>query len=358
MIPELARLLEFLCAHCDQARLARSRERFIVSLNWQAVDRPPVVVSAPLPASFPFRPFPFHEIFQSPEKMLYNELLHAFDLSIAAAHDVDTDLPWTVRANYGTVLLASMYGAAVEQVGDNPPWVQHNAGAEISLEHILAIDPHDMTVGWMPRVRETMECYRDLLAGFPPLDEAISITLPDLQGPFDNFEQIRGTNAFIDLLDSPELANEAMRRIAETQVAAARYLQPYCTDGPPGYCHQHGFMLRGNILLRCDSAIMVSPEIYSDLIAPHDDWVMQQLGGGGIHCCGRMMHLVEGFLRLPALQSLDLGQSELNDRDQLYALARTRKTALIRLHVTPDELAGGTFEKRFPTGIAAICRKS
>ena len=356
MISQLARLLEFLCAHCDQARLARSRKRFVASLNWQAVDRPPVVVSASLPADFPFRPFPFHEIFESPEKMLHNELLDAFDLSIAAAHDVETDLPWTVRANYGTVLIASMYGAAVEQVGDNPPWVQHDSGGDMSLAQILTTDPLDMTAGWMPRVRETMESYRALLAAYPPLDEVISITLPDLQGPFDNFEQIRGTNAFMDLLDAPELANQAMLRIAETQVAAARYLQPCCTDGPPGYCHQHGFMLRGNILLRCDSAIMVSPEVYGDLIAPHDNWVMEQLGGGGIHCCGRMMHLVEGFLRLPALQSLDLGQSELNDRDQLYALARTRKAALIRLHITPDELASGAFREQFPTGIAAICR--
>jgi hypothetical protein len=210
MIARLERLLAYLCVHYDGERMARSRERFLAALNWQTVDHPPVVVSAPLPAGLPFTPFPYQEIFESPEKMLCNELLHAFELSIAASPTIETDLPWTVRANYGTVLIASLYGASVQQVGENPPWVRHDTGVDISLEQILAVDPHDMTNGWMPRVRETMEYYHDVLTKFPPLDQAIAITLPDLQGPFDNFEQIRGTRAFTDLLDSPELADQAI----------------------------------------------------------------------------------------------------------------------------------------------------
>jgi hypothetical protein len=83
---------------------------------------------------------------------------------------------------------------------------------------------------------------------------------------------------------------------------------------------------------------------------------LEALGGGGIHSCGDISHLAPEYLKLPALQSLDLGQSELNDRDALYEMARERKTALIRVHTTAGELASGQFRERFPTGVATILR--
>lgn len=288
--------------------------------------------------------------------MLFNELLHAWDLSAATSHTLDHDLPWTIRANFGTVVAASMLGAKVEQAGDNPPWVRHD-GAEIPLESITAEPPETLLdKGWLPRVRETMETYHAILATQPELREAVRVTLPDLQGPFDNFAHLRGSQAFLDLMDDPDLASEALGHLADVQVAAARSLQNLVTDGPEGFSHQHGFMIRGGILLRCDSVIMVSAETYRDLIAPHDNHVLQQMGGGGIHSCGDISHLVAAYLELPALQCLDLGQSELNDRQQVYNLARRRGVSLIRVHATADELASGNFRKKFPTGVAAIHR--
>ena len=63
--------------------------------------------------------------FDDAEKMLFNELVCAFDTSIALRDRVGDDLPLTIRANFGTVLIASMFGAAAEQIGDNPPWIRH-----------------------------------------------------------------------------------------------------------------------------------------------------------------------------------------------------------------------------------------
>lgn len=51
--------------------------------------------------------------------MLFNELVCAFDTRIAHAQEVGADLPLTVRANFGTVLVASVFGADVRQVDDN-----------------------------------------------------------------------------------------------------------------------------------------------------------------------------------------------------------------------------------------------
>lgn len=358
--PPLQALLETLCARLDSRQRQTVDSRFEKALTWNQVDHVPVIISAPPPPDEArFEPLPHSAIFESPKQMLYNELVHAFDLSILQSNRIRHDLPWTVRANFGTVLVASIFGCQVEQVGDNPPWVRHDSGYDLSPEAILDADIGSLAAaGWLPRVIETLEAYHDLLAPYPELREAIRITLPDLQGPFDNFEHLRGNDAFLDLIDEPEICSAAIRRVAEVQVEASRLLAPLCSDGPEGFCHQHGFMLRGGILLRCDSVIMVSADIYRDLIAPHDNWVMEQFGGGAIHSCGNIGHLVDAYLELPALQSLDIGQSEMNDRDALYAKARERKIALIRVHAEKQELEDGSFRTRYPTGIAAIHRAS
>ena len=67
-------------------------------MDWLAVDRLPLVMCYPPDDDSPFRPFRHSEIFSDPEKMLYNELVHAFDTSIAMRSRIDDDLPLTVRA--------------------------------------------------------------------------------------------------------------------------------------------------------------------------------------------------------------------------------------------------------------------
>jgi len=359
MKPRIEALFDCLHRQLEQVDLSAIEERCRRSLQWQEVDRPPVIVSAPLPMTdeFPFRPYPMSETFDNPEKMLYNELVHAFEQSIAASRRIGHDLPWTVRANYGTVLVASMYGARVEQVGENPPWVRHDGVEAIPLEAICEDTPETLlSRGWFQRVRSTMQSYHELLANYPELKRAIRITLPDLQGPFDNFEHVLGNDVFLDMVDDPEACAQALAHVAQTQVLAAKALEPLVTDGPDGFSHQHGFMQRGHILLRCDSVIMLSAKMYAEQVACHDNWVMEQMGGGAIHSCGNISHLWPEYLKLPALRSLDLGQSEMNDRDAIYAQAKEKQIAVIRIHATVDEWRSGNFQSRYPTGVFAIIR--
>jgi hypothetical protein len=117
-------------------------------------------------------------------------------------------------------------------------------------------------------------------------------------------------------------------------------------------------MIRGQILLRDDSAIMVSPRMYRQQIAPHDERVLAEMEGGGIHSCGNFMHNVGAMLELPSLQCLDFGQSSLNDVDAIYAQAKPRRIALVRVSVTAEELRQGDIRRslrdRFPTGVTLL----
>lgn len=149
-----------------------------------------------------------------------------------------------------------------------------------------------------------------------------------------------------------------MASVATAQIEFARHLSSLVTDGPPGYCHQHAVMQKGNVVLRCDTAIMISAKMYRRQVAPHDERVLRDLGGGGIHCCGCFPHLVPEFLRLPSLQSIDLGQPELNDIAEMYNQAHAKKVPLIRLLVSEEDLRTGAIQRRYPTGVTLVRRST
>ena len=69
------------------------------SLNFEPVDRLPLMMCYPLPEDGQFKSFPHSQVFDDPE-MLYNELVHAFDTSIAHHNLINDDLPCTVRAYF------------------------------------------------------------------------------------------------------------------------------------------------------------------------------------------------------------------------------------------------------------------
>lgn len=351
----LDRLLDRLAAMPDLDS-AGVDARCRAALDWQPVAAPPLVSSFPMPESTGFDPFPHREALADPKKMLFNELVRAFDASIVLRDQVDDDLPLTIRANYGTVLIASMFGAPVSQTDDNPPWVTHAGEDGIDLEQIAAIDPLDLSRGWIPRAVETMGIYHDLLGRYPELSDRVRIVLPDLQGPFDNLELIRGSGVLLELLTEPDAVSDALHTLATAQVALARHFGQWTTEPANGYSHQHGVMIKGNILLRNDTCIMVSPEMYRGQIAPHDERVLRELGGGGIHSCGNIGHLVDEYLALPSVRSLDLGQSEMNDMALIYQKAAASRVPLIRVAVSAAELTTGEASRRYPTGAMLIHR--
>jgi hypothetical protein len=120
LLYELLNKLEGVLNPEKQALIEALHER---ALNWEPVERLPLIVTFPYPASNQLQPFPHREVFDNPEKMLYNELIHAFNTSIFLHSEIGDDLPYTIRANFGTVIIASLFGARVEQRDDNPPWV-------------------------------------------------------------------------------------------------------------------------------------------------------------------------------------------------------------------------------------------
>ena len=327
------------------------------SLNWEPVERLPLIILFPYPRLSSVQPFPHREVFDNPEKMLYNELVSAFDTSIFLHSEMGDDLPFTIRANFGTVIIASLFGGKVEQRDDNPPWLRHYETLD-EFKTIFEKDPLDFSQGICRQVIERYRFYNDILSDFSNLKKCIKVVLPDLQGPLDSLELLRGSEIYTDFILDSEMIENGLKLMAEAQVGFAKHLHSLITAGTEDYSFQHAVPIKGNILIRNDSAIMISSEMYSSQVAPHDEFVLKKMGGGGIHSCGKIDFNLNGIFKLPSIQCFDFGQSYLNDINSVYPLARDKKIPLLRIRPQKEELLSGEIYKKFPTGISLVYEAS
>ncbi len=351
MIDELKRLLDQLEDTLDPAEQRAIHERHARALRFEPVDRLPIVMQYPAPPDGQYPPFPHRQAFHDPQKMLFNELVHAFETSICHHASVRDDLPFTIRANCGTVVIASLFGGRWEQHNDDPPWARPYESLD-ALEAVFDLDPLDFTRGLGPKVIAIYQFYNQAMADYPNVRRCVNVVLPDLQGPFDNAELLRGSDLYMDLYDRPELVRKLMERMVRAQVGFARHLQDLIAERFDGYAHQHATVLPGRILIRNDTPINVSAEMYREHIAGHDESVLSQMGGGGIHFCGKGEHLVPEILKLPSLTAIDLGQPEKNDLDGIYRQTSARRIPIIRLRLPEQDLLSGSAIRRFPTGVS------
>ncbi|MBN1418133.1 MAG: hypothetical protein JXP34_05115 [Planctomycetes bacterium] len=353
MDADLERLLEHLERTIDPARVREIDDLHRRALSWEPVARLPLTLAFPIPDDAPFRPFAHHRALDDPAAMLANELTCAFGTSIALRDRIDDDLPPSVRANLGTGIIASLFGARIERTGDNPPWVRP-FDTRRAFEAAIDRDPLEGGRGLGPAVLEHYAFFREALAPYPTLRESVRIVLPDLQGPFDTVGMLRGGEIFTDLADDPALVERALSAAARAQVGFARRLAPHLSDGPDGFAHQHAVMIAGRILIRDDAAILIPPAMYRDIVAPHDEEVFRASDGGGIHACERIDRHAEAFLALPSIRCIDLGEPHRNDLDALYARARERRVAIVRARVPEEDIVTGRVCDRFPTGVTLV----
>ena len=159
-------LLQFLNETLDHEKHQQIENCHQLALNWEPVERLPLVVSFPYPKSGEIQPFPHGEVFDDPGKMLFNELVHAFGTSIFLYSELLDDLSFTIRANFGTVVIASLFGGLVEQRGDNPPWIRHFETLD-GFKSIFDKDPFDFSQGICPQIIERYLFYLDVFLTIP-----------------------------------------------------------------------------------------------------------------------------------------------------------------------------------------------
>ena len=345
------RILDHLEGRIDLAHVAAARARQRAALDFAELDRLPITFYLPYEGR-EIAAYPYPEAFADPAKMMVNELLVGFT-SLYHAVDLRDDAPYCLRPNFGTGLIAAMFGAEVRLVEDNPPWVLPLAPARLQA---VADGPlPDPGAGLGRRVWEQYAYFRTTVEDYPVCKAALQFTLPDLQGPFSTAELLWGSLIYVDLYDRPELVHAVLDKVTRQMVAVYRALLGEVKDDlGDGYCSQHATGVAGRILVRNDSMVNLSAKMYREHVLPYDRQLGQELGCLGMHFCGNGQHQAANLLAIPATRSIDLGNPEKLDLDRLYTLGASRRVALLRLSAPGPQLSATRLRARFPCGATLV----
>ncbi len=347
------RLLEYLERRINLPHREEVRNRHFATTYYEETDRPPLVCYLPY-AGDDYQPYPYPETFADPAKMMVNELLVG-RTSIYHAVDFPDDAPYCLRANLGCTIVASMFGAKIRLLEDNMPWVEPLD--QKTIRRIVDDPPPDPRSGLGQRVIDQFDYFEAALSDYARCQAAFELTFPDLQGPFSTAELLWGSSIYVDLYDNLELVRALLSKITDTMIAAYHLFSEKIREhiGPDCNYH-HSAVHRGKLLVKNDSVILISGDMYVEIVQPFDSQLAQALDGISMHFCGNGAHQIGNFLAIPGVKGLDFGQPEKNDLDPIYARAARHQIPLVRIAVPEQELTAQRVKQRFPAGVSLVCR--
>lgn len=246
--------------------------------------------------------------------MLRRELINA-SKNLAAR-----DCSPVIRANYGTGILSSLFGAEIfvmpREQNTLPTTKPFDDTAKI--EKMIEKGIPDLNGGFGKQVFEFGEFCKEAFAKYPKVSQYVKVYHPDLQGPLDICELLWGGEMFYSMYDEPELVHSALSLITDTYTAFLNKWYELFPSNSHMNPHWTTLWHRGNILLRCDSAMNLSPEFYKEFASPYDRILLDRFDGGAMHFCGRGDHYIDILCDAPKLYGINMGQPHLNDMEKIF----------------------------------------
>jgi len=323
----------------DPEHIQRTKELQKKAFNFEDVTHIPTVINYPIDNT-EWPNFSFKEIFDDPGKMLLHELK-----SVYASAKLQDDGLYGIRANYGTGIIASMFGCETETFENTLPIALHID--DQALLSVLDNGIPALTSGLMGKVYETALYFQEMLSPYPKLSEFIDMELFDTQGTFDNASIIWGSEIFFSFYDNPEKLHSLMRIITETikqTVCEFRRISDTPIEEQGGRWNS-----LGAICLRNDSCINLSREQYIEFVKPYDQELISELSGW-IHFCGKAQQWWDSLLDIPNLKGINPYQGEFYDLCEMFEICETRKIPIMQWTTPLNEKA----RKMITTGFSVI----
>lgn len=225
-----------------------------------------------------------------------------------------------VRCNYGTGILSSIFGAdlfIMDEKLNALPTTRPISGGEKELETILSKGIPNLRTGFGARVFEMAGRYRAWIKGYPNIQKYVTVYHPDLQSSMDICELLYGSELFTALIERPDFIKQLLHLVTQTYIA---FMNEWNKLIPPwdGYATHWSTMHKGQIMLRDDSAMNLSPEMFEEFIRPFDQVVFNTFGGGAIHFCGKGDHFIEAMSETDKLYAIHMSQPEMNDMEVIF----------------------------------------
>jgi hypothetical protein len=286
--------------------------------------------SCSAPASFEWPAFSTNESLESYEKIALGQLG-----ACSAALSSGSGSLMCVRTNYGVGILPSLFGASIHLMDEefNTLPISLPLGSTRKIQQLFAQGVPDLSKGLGARVFECGQYMKETFAQYPNVSKYVHVYHPDLQGPLDVCDLLWGNEIFTEMYLNAQWFNSLLELVTETYV---RFLKKWFELFPPvGLFSTHwGWMHKGAVMLRNDSAMNFSGETYDEFVRPHDQRVFSECGGGAVHFCGRGDHFIAGLSRLEGLHGIHMSQPHLNDIDVIFENTVDKGIALIDLQ--PD----------------------
>jgi len=291
----------------------------------------------PAPPAFEWPRIGINAAFEDPELMALREFAGC---SAALAQAAGSLL--NVRCNYSTAILPSLFGTELfmmEEHQDTLPTSKPLEGGGLApMRRMLDRGAPDLRGGLGARVFDTAALYNDVFRRYPGIARHVRLYHPDLQGTMDVTELLWGSALFYDIVDEPELVTRVLTLVCDTY---SRFMRAWEQVVPPrSDCNAHwGLLHRGRLMLRDDSAMNFSPEMFDTFIRPYDARLLAEFGGGAIHFCGRGDHYIESASTIPGLSAIQLSQPGYNDMERIYRNTVDKGIALLALDRRAAEAA-------------------
>lgn len=245
-----------------------------------------------------------------------------------------------IRANYGCGIMATLFGCELfrmEDVNTLPTSIPMPGGTD-DVKTLLDKGVPRLDCGLGARVFETGAYYVELMKDYPKIRKYVHIYHPDIQGPLDVCELIWGSAMFVGLHDEPKLAKDFLALITDTYIA---FMRNWLKIVPArGECSAHwGYLIKGQVMLRNDSAMNLSPEMYGEFGEPCDRRIIETFGGGAMHFCGRGDHYIGKACSIPGISAINMSQPQYNDAEKIYRNTVDKGIKLIGLAISEAEKA-------------------
>ncbi len=277
----------------------------------------PIILSKNDPEIKEYPDFNMKESFYNPEKMLYMQLKGIMNMVSEYS-----DLVPSVRFNFGTGFIPSIFGLESEIFEDKMPWLKKH----LSKEEVKKFKFDDFekieNMGLMQKVKEYLEVYKEFLT------ENIKIYLPDTQGPFDIAHLIRGDEIFTDIYDDLEFFKFLLEISTFIYIKVTEKLKQIIgEDFNKSYHGGCYYIDKGGIRICEDSITLLSPK-HIEIILKYTQKCLKHFGGGWVHFCGKNQHLFNMLCEIPEVSGINFGNPEkynfklifrkLNEKGKVY----------------------------------------
>lgn len=321
--------LERLESLVDVEHVLAAEARQAMAWEYQPVDRRTTIITCrddwrhiqhDWPPGWP--QIPYSEAFRDPAKMLVSELWRAYEGAL-----LKDDRAYTIRANYGIVIIPSILGCRYEQRGEDMPWTIALPDRE-AVKAMLRKGMPDLNNGLGRQVWETEAYFGETLARYPKLRQVVHVGCPDPQGPFNLASSILGTDLFIAVIECPDLVHELLGFLTEVIIAFVRRHKEI-TGEPEGVGYTFSYRVKGGGRIVDDAAVMLSGKMYQEFCVPYNARIAAALGGALGHFCGKGDQFFAAMAATPGIYAINFGNPEMQDLKERYQVAAKHKVCLL-----------------------------